>query len=442
MATRQQTFGMLAVIALAFAVSSMTALRLPGLPIGLSEFILVVCMIVHIPLGFGIHGGNQPNRFVPFLFLLLVATLPGYALNITSEAIDQAGASYNLIAMVYVVLLFAYLHFGFDHGKFDLDKLVQLFVVLSALYFLIVIGLSQVEPSLVYAQDDIDELMALANADGEMELRLVGFAANPNQLALHALVVLFFVLRLRSKSSFMGTAICFLAAATVGLLAQSDAFLFAMIAMVGVSVVMGIVFNGSGMTKILVLAPAIVIGLLVVDPLAGAVQENRQHAGSEPGAFRALGARHHGGHGAPGRGPGPRGVVRRGGAPGVRGSAQQRDRLLQQCRRYRACTLVGRHGSRLPAYVGVEGCCAVRRGGGFLRVRHVPHGATPAHPLARVLLHRAKRRWAERQPCIGSAVESPAPPQASAANAFARFQQPHRMTMARLAIITRKGHWL
>lgn len=85
MATRQQTLGMMTLVALALAVSSFTAFRLPGLPLGLSEFLLVAAIIVHIPLGFGIYSGNSPNRFVPFLAVLFAATLPGYITTLTVD---------------------------------------------------------------------------------------------------------------------------------------------------------------------------------------------------------------------------------------------------------------------------------------------------------------------------------------------------------------------
>ena len=67
MSSTRQSLLMIFLVALAFALSSFTRFRFPGLPVGMAEVILIGCIIVHIPMGLGIHGGNQPNRFMPFL---------------------------------------------------------------------------------------------------------------------------------------------------------------------------------------------------------------------------------------------------------------------------------------------------------------------------------------------------------------------------------------
>lgn len=50
-------------LALSFALSTMTGLRFAGLPVGVAELIVLLCLVVHLPLGFGVHGGNPPLVF-------------------------------------------------------------------------------------------------------------------------------------------------------------------------------------------------------------------------------------------------------------------------------------------------------------------------------------------------------------------------------------------
>jgi len=275
MATRQQTLVMIMLVALAFATSTMTALRAPGIPVGLAELILIGCMIVHIPLGNGVHGGNLPNRFVPFLFAMLVAMLPGYFVTLTTEG-QVPSALYNLIASVWVVLLFAYLHFGFDHGRGEIDMLARLFLLFSSVYFGAVLLLSVFDPAMVYLQDDIETLRLDGPGDEEGEgpvFRLVGFSTNPNQLALHSLVCAFFALELWKRNGFFLSVVCLGLAIAAGLMAQSDAFLFSAIALIGIWVTMGIVFNRSVVLGLVIIVPAVTAIALSIGPIVRDIQE-------------------------------------------------------------------------------------------------------------------------------------------------------------------------
>lgn len=275
MATRQQTLGMTAVIAMAFAISTFTAFRFESVPLGLSELIIVACLIAHLPLGFGVHGGNTPNRLVPFVTVLVFATLPGYVVTLSVDG-SYAMAHHGLMSSVYILVLFTWLHFGFDHKVFSLDRLGQMFVVFSSVYFGVVIALAWLDPAAVYAQDQIEDLILRANQgeeDIELAIRLVGFSTNPNQLGLHALVVAFFALRLRRALGNVGFLVCFGAAVGAGLMSKSDAFLFAIIALLGSAIFMGVVFRGSVIGGIALVLPAVVIGILVLDPVVEQIQE-------------------------------------------------------------------------------------------------------------------------------------------------------------------------
>ena len=275
MSSRRQSLLMIFLVALAFALSSFTRLRFPGLPLGISEVILVGCIVAHVPVGLGIHGGNQPNRFMPFLFLMLVATLPGYFGTVSSEG-NLPAALHDLVAFTWVVVLFAYLHFGFDHKQVDLDKLIGAFMMFSSVYFALVIVLHFFDPDLVYRTSDFNT--ALQSVEDrkdlalEYVLRLSGFSSNPNQLALHCLVVAFFSLQLYKRNGFVLTFVCFGLAVVVGIMSKSDAFLFALIALVAISVFMGILFNKSLVLGLLLIVPSLVFLAIFFNPIVNELQ--------------------------------------------------------------------------------------------------------------------------------------------------------------------------
>ena len=275
MSSRRQSLLMIFLVALAFALSSFTRLRFPGLPVGISEVILVGCIVAHVPVGLGIHGGNQPNRFMPFLFLMLVATLPGYFGTISSEG-NLPAALHDLAAFTWVVVLFAYLHFGFDHKQVDLDKLVGAFMMFSSVYFALVIVLHFFDPDLVYRTDDfgtaIQRVEQLNDVAWEYVLRLSGFSSNPNQLSLHCLVVAFFSLQLYKRNGFVLTFVCFGLAVVVGIMSKSDAFLFALIALVTISLFMGILFNKSVVLGLVLIVPSLAFLAVFFNPIVNELQ--------------------------------------------------------------------------------------------------------------------------------------------------------------------------
>ncbi len=288
MANRRHSLTMFFVIAFALAISTMTQLRLPGVPFGLSEILLILCMVLHIPLGHGIHGGNQPNRFVPVIFLMLVATLPGYIITLTSQG-TVFFALYNLVASVYIVLLFTYLHYGFDHKQLDLDPLARMFLMFSTLYFVVVLLLVYLEPTVVYIQDEIEEIaIGTSSSLAEQEegiYRLYGFSANPNQLALHALLCTFFALRLWKHNGAFVSSFCFIVSVFVGVLTHGDAYLFGTIVMLFVTITMGILYGKSFVLGLVVLVPAFAAAVILAGPVIEQIRDAAGYGGQDEARF-------------------------------------------------------------------------------------------------------------------------------------------------------------
>jgi len=246
-------------IAIGFTLSTMTQFRVGGLPVGVAELLLISCMLVHIPLGLGVHGSNKPNRFLPVLFLLFLVTVPGFIFSF-NESNEGAQALYDFIAWAWVIALFTYLQFGFDHTQIDLDRLAQLFLAFSSLYFAIMLALIVVEPELVYVDEQLLNLYDKQGdilSDEEPRLRLIGFSNNPNQVALHALVCAFFAIHLVKRSGFLLSSIALVLAGAVGFFTGSDAFLFAMVALVSTAIVLGIMLNQSVIWGLVILVPAL-----------------------------------------------------------------------------------------------------------------------------------------------------------------------------------------
>ena len=219
---------------------------------------------------------------------MLVATLPGYFATVTSEGNVQ-GSLYNLVAFTWVVVLFAYLHFGFDHKQVDLDKLVAAFMMFSSVYFALVIVLHFFDPNLVYLADNFgtaaESVERRQDLNLEYVLRLSGFASNPNQLSLHCLVVAFFSLQFYKRNGFAITAFCFTLAVVVGVMTKSDAFLFALIALVGISAFMGIVFNKSVMLGLVLIVPSLAFFAVGFKPIVNEVQEVASSGGQDDVRF-------------------------------------------------------------------------------------------------------------------------------------------------------------
>lgn len=274
--SKQKTILVMLALALAFTFSTMTGLRFAGLPFGPSELLVLVCLLLHLPLGFGIHGGNAPAPFMPFLALIFFAALPGFVITLNTEGlIDHA--LYSLLASIWLLVLFAYLHFGFDYGRVDITQLVHVFLLFSSVYFAIVIVLSVVDPSFVYLGDDIAERITSARTAQDQEgaaiFRLVGFSTNPNQIAFHALVASVLCIQLWKRNGTMQSLVMLSLAFAVGYLGKSDAFLFAEVALISVAVVAGIVFGRSVILALVVIVPALAIAAVLLPTVVNLLQE-------------------------------------------------------------------------------------------------------------------------------------------------------------------------
>ena len=138
---------MMTAVAFGLALSSATQLCVPGVPVGLSELILVCGIIVHILMG-AVQGSNAPARFVPVMVLYVLATVPGFAVTLTTLG-QTPCAVYGLLAYGWITLLLAYLHYGFDYGRQPLDRLAMMFVILSTVYFCVVLALAWFDPAAV-----------------------------------------------------------------------------------------------------------------------------------------------------------------------------------------------------------------------------------------------------------------------------------------------------
>jgi len=284
MASKRQNLGFFFVIAIALVCSSMTQFRIPGLPVGASEFIIIICILIHLPLGNGVHGGNQPRSFIPILFLLLLATLPGYFVALVNEG-TQFLALYNLVATTYVLALFTYLHFGYSYKLVSIEQLAKLFLLFSMLYFCILIILVFVEPTLVYVQDDIEAItVAIGGASqevGEPIYRLYGFSLNPNQLALHAIICTFLVLALWKDSSFIASLFYLLVSVAIGLLTRSDAYVISAVALIITSIFMGVLYGKSLLFGLMIVVPLLAAGVVFSKPIYNYVQQQASASGQD-----------------------------------------------------------------------------------------------------------------------------------------------------------------
>lgn len=254
----------------------MTGLRFAGLPVGVAELIVMLCLVVHLPLGFGVHGGNPPAFFLLFLMLIFFVALPGFVITLNSEGlIDHA--LYSLVAGLWILLLFVYMHYGFDYSRVDIGQLINMFLLFSCLYFIVVLVLGVVEPSLVYLGDDVAERISDARSAQDREdaaiFRMVGFSTNPNQIAFHALVASVFTVLLWKRNGTLRSLIALALALAVGYLGKSDAFLFAEVALLSVAIFAGIVFGRSYILALVIIVPALVLAALALAPAMNAIQD-------------------------------------------------------------------------------------------------------------------------------------------------------------------------
>ena len=264
MATRQQTLFSLMVVALAFATSSLTDLRFGGLPIGAPEIALIGLMIVHLPLGGELHVGATSHRFIVALALLFAAMLPGFFSTLISHGLLD-DVMYNLIALTWVVVVFVYLQFGFDYRRGELEWLCGLMLAFSCIYFALCLALVVLAPELVFTTEDVldIDLGSLRNEDMVARERLSGFADNPNQLGLHAIVALFFCLRFWRVVGTLKSAVALVVILAVGYLTGSDSFLLGAVLMLGMAALFGLLFSGSIFGVLLLLVPG-VVGVLLL----------------------------------------------------------------------------------------------------------------------------------------------------------------------------------
>lgn len=272
MASRQQTLFLLMIVALAFATTTLTELRFGELPIGVPEFILLGCMLVHLPLGGGVHVEPGANRFIVGLFLFFAATMPGFFSTLVSQGL-LPDVMHNLLALAWMLVLFAYLQFGFDYRRGELDWLCRMVLLFSCLYFVICLALVGVSPDMVFTREDVVDLTEIRDEEMLAIERLTGFADNPNQLGLHAIVALFFCLRFWRTNGMLLSTIAFALIMATGVLTGSDSFIFGAGLMVGVAVVLGLLLSGSIYAVLLILVPAAVGAFLLYRPLLVRVRD-------------------------------------------------------------------------------------------------------------------------------------------------------------------------
>ena len=272
MATRQQSLFVLMVVAVAFATSSLTQLRFGALPLGVPELVLLGCMIAHLPLGGGLHVGTTSIRFLAGLFLLYAAMMPGFFLTlITHGLLDDV--MHNLVAMTWVLLVFAYLQFGFDFRRGELEWLCGLVLAFSCVYFAFCLALAYLAPETVFTVDELAELNLQEVRDEDMlaTQRLVGFSKNPNQLGLHAIVALFFCLRMWRTAGTIKSTLALGVILATGFLTGSDSFLLGAALMIGMAVVFGLLFSGSVYTVLMLLVPVLVAAAVLYPSIVARV---------------------------------------------------------------------------------------------------------------------------------------------------------------------------
>jgi len=274
------------VLALAFASTSLTLLRLGELPIGVPELVMLGIILLHLPLGGGIHADVRSSRFAPGLFLLFAATLPGFFVTLTGQGL-LPDVMHNLLAMTWMVVLFTYMQFGFDYRRGELEWLCGLVLVFSCVYFAFCLGLTIVSPDVVFAAEDFTEfdIAEVRNDDFVARQRLAGFAANPNQLGLHAIVVLFFCLRYwRSAGTFKSVLALALILVT-GALTGSDSFILGALLMLGTAILFGLMYSGSVYLMLMLLVPG-VVGLVILHrPLLARLNDFTSAGGQDATRF-------------------------------------------------------------------------------------------------------------------------------------------------------------
>ena len=234
MASREQTLTTMSLVALAFTSSTFAFLRIGSLPISLLEIALLVGMLLHLPLGGGFHARGSSPMFAFIVFLLFAATLPGLVVTWQFDGL-QPGVMYNLIALIWIVLLFAYLQVGFDYEQGELDWLCKLVLVLCVLYFLVCIALEATLPTVLDGDGQVlnlDFALAVNEVDTVDSTRLSGLSDDPHLLGLQTLVALFFCLNFwreigKGKSVFALAVILY-----VGFQTRSDTFAVGAITMI------------------------------------------------------------------------------------------------------------------------------------------------------------------------------------------------------------------
>lgn len=278
MATRQQTLFTLMLVALAMATSTFTVLRFGELAIGVPELILLGCIIAHVPLGGNLHAGGNSRRFMIGLALLYVAMLPGFFMTLVSQGLLE-DVMHNLLALTWIVVLFAYLQFGFEYGRDELEWLCGLVLAFSGLYFAICLGLAAFVPETVYMTEEFVELDvggAANAADLVPRQRLHGFAANPNQFGLHAIVALFFCLCFWSRVGSVKSIVLMGVILAAGFLTGSDAFILGAVLMIGATVVLGLLLSGNIYKLLILFVPLIIGSIVVYRPVMRQVRELAQ----------------------------------------------------------------------------------------------------------------------------------------------------------------------
>lgn len=272
MASREQTLITMFLVALAFTSSSFTFLSIGALPISLLEVVLVAAMLLHLPLGGGFHRSGATSMFPLAVWVLVAATLPGLAMTWQLEGM-LPGVVYNLIALAWIVVLVAYLTYGFEYEHEELEWLCLAVLALSVLYFVTCLALGATLPAMLDGSGQLLELdftFEAVEAGVSGPQRLSGLSNGPQLLGLHALVALFFCINFWRQ---IGTGTAFFSLAVIlyaGYLTRSDAFVLGAAIMVLLAVVPQLVSRSSFHTALarllmLALACAVVFFLIAND---------------------------------------------------------------------------------------------------------------------------------------------------------------------------------
>ena len=167
-------------LALALVMSSMTQFRFGGLPIGYSELIFCAFLLL-LPFCMSSRREHITNAVLIYIIILFSSTIPGLFLSLTAFGMETHMA-HNIFSYLYTVVFVIALFWAIRHGVISVNNLVRSFIILSGLYFILILMLwSLGHPSMNFNSS-----------------RLTGFSRNANQLALHLIVFVFLLMCFRN----------------------------------------------------------------------------------------------------------------------------------------------------------------------------------------------------------------------------------------------------